>query len=287
MRGDQMATTRLPSPLLHAGQRRDCMSDAATFFTDGAAYERMMGRWSRLVGEPFLDWVDVPAGVRWLDVGCGNGAFTETLVSRCSPASVMAIDPSGGQIAYARTRPGVEMAQFQLADAQTLPFGDDAFDAAVMALVISFVPEPIKAVVEMARVVRPGGYVATYMWDLLGGGAPVAPIYAAVKSLGIAPPLPVRSDVSGRDALQDLWKQAGLESIETRVIRVPIVYADFDDFWASNAVPSGPQGQLIHSMSPDERERLRARLRELLPAGSDGRIVFESYANAVKGRTRG
>ena len=135
------------------------MGQAEKLFTDGEAYERLMGRWSRLVGETFLDWLDVPNGLRWLDVGCGNGAFTEELIARCAPATVTAIDPSDDQLAYARTRLGAKTANFQVGDAQKLPFGDGSFDVAIMALVISFVPDPDKAAAEMARVVRPGGWV--------------------------------------------------------------------------------------------------------------------------------
>src|SRR5690242_12070492 len=109
--------------------------DKAELFTDGKAYERMMGRWSRLVGETFLAWLDLPRGLRWLDVGCGNGAFTEEIIARCAPASVMAIDPSEDQLAYARTRARAEMADFRVGDARKLAFDDSSFDVAVMALV--------------------------------------------------------------------------------------------------------------------------------------------------------
>src|SRR4051794_10616423 len=118
-------------------------------FDDGAAYERYMGAWSRLTGETFLHWLAPPPGWRWLDVGCGNGAFTELLVERCAPTSVDGIDPSEPQLAYARTRPASRVANFHLGDAMALPFADDTFDAAVMPLVIFFVPEPAKGVAEM------------------------------------------------------------------------------------------------------------------------------------------
>src|SRR3954467_5864294 len=127
-----------------------------------------MGEGSRLGGETFLDWLAPKSGLRWLDVGCGNGAFTEMLVERCAPASVQGIDPSEGQLAYARTRPASRVAQFRQGDAMALPFPDHAFDAAVMPLVIFFVREPAKGVAEMARVVRPGGVIAAYAWDMLG-----------------------------------------------------------------------------------------------------------------------
>ena len=155
--------------------------DKAELFTDGEAYERMMGRWSRLVGETFLAWLDLPKGLRWLDVGCGNGAFTEEIIARCAPATVMAIDPSDEQLAFARTRPGAKMAKFLTGDAQKLSFGYGTFDVAIMALVLAFLLDPAKAVAEMARVVRPGGWVATYMWDIQNGGAPTTPIYTAIN----------------------------------------------------------------------------------------------------------
>jgi ubiquinone/menaquinone biosynthesis C-methylase UbiE len=114
-------------------------------FDDGAAYEQMMGIWSRLAGEIFLDWLALPAGLRWVDVGCGNGAFTELIVGRCSPVEVQGIDPSEGQLAFARTRPSSRVAKFHQGDAMALPFADGGFDAAVMALVLVFVPDPAKA----------------------------------------------------------------------------------------------------------------------------------------------
>ncbi len=263
------------------------MTQADKLFTDGEAYERLMGRWSRLVGEVFLDWLDVPKGLRWLDVGCGNGAFTEELIARCAPAAVMAIDPSEDQLAYARTRRGAKTAEFRMGDAQKLAFDAGSFDTAVMALVISFLADPAQAAAEMARVVRPGGWVATYMWDIPGGGVPVDPVYKAIKSLGIHSALPPNPEVSRREAMQDLWKQSGLVTVDTRVIPIPIVYSNFDDFWDSNTVPIGPQGKLIEGMSTSAREQLRTRLRDHLPIASDGRIVYESFANAVKGRVPG
>ena len=263
------------------------MGQADKLFTDGEAYERLMGRWSRLVGETFLDWLDVPNGLRWLDVGCGNGAFTEELIAQCGPDTVTAIDPSDDQLAYARTQLGAKTANFQVGDAQKLPFPDGSFDVAIMALVISFVPDPDKAAAEMARVVRPGGWVATYMWDIPGGGAPTDPVYVALESMGMTSVRPANPVVSRREALQDLWEKAGLKSIDTRVIRIPVVYSDFDDFWDSNTVLIGPQGKLIAGMSTSEREQLRTGLRDRLPAASDGRILYKSFANAVKGRVRG
>lgn len=261
--------------------------DKAELFTDGQAYERMMGRWSRLVGETFLAWLALPNGLRWLDVGCGNGAFTEEIITRCAPATVTAIDPSNEQLAFARTRPGAKMAKFEVGDAQKLPFGDGTFDVATMALVLAFLPDAAKAVAEMARVVRPGGWVATYMWDILNGGSPTTPVYTAIESLGLTLPVRPNPSASRLETMRGFWETAALDAIETRVIRIPVRYADLDDFWCSNTVPVGPQGKVIASMSSGAREQLRVRLREQLHATSDGQILYESFANAVRGRVRG
>jgi len=263
------------------------MGQANMLFTDGEAYERLMGRWSRLAGERFLHWLDAPKGLQWLDVGCGNGAFTQEIIACCAPATVMAIGPSNEQLAFARKRPGAKIAKFEVGDAQKLSFGDRTFDVAIMALVLAFLPDPAKAVAEMGRVVRPGGWVATYMWDILNGGSPTTPIYTAIESLGSALPVRPNPAASRLEAMHGFWEMAGLEAIETCVIRIPVKYADFDDFWDSNTVPVGPQGKVIAGMSPDVREQLRVRLREQLPATSNGQILYESFANAVRGRVRG
>lgn len=263
------------------------MTEPGQMFSDGKTYERMMGRWSKLAGRIFLDWLDPPKDLNWVEVGCGNGAFTEELIARCAPNAVSAVDPSPGQLDFARTRPAAKLAQFSLGDALALPFPDRSFDAAAMALVITFVPDAAKAVAEMARVAKPGGLVATYMWDTLHGGVPLAPIEAALKFLGKSAPVRPSGAASQRDNMQSLWQAAGLQSIETREIRIPVAYSSFDDFCESNIVPIGPAGQLISTMSPDEVEQLKARLREQLPIGADGRIAYEAFANAVKGRVPG
>jgi len=260
------------------------MSDATSQFNDGAAYERLMGRWSKLIGQQFLDWIAPAKALSWLDVGCGNGAFTEEIIARCAPAAVSAVDPSEGQLAYARIRPGTTLAEFRVGDAQSLPFEHHSFDVVAMALAISFVPDPAKGADEMARVARPGGIVATYMWDFSVGGAPVDPIYRVLRTLGVEPPKPPSAAVATLEGLQALWAKAGLQAIEVKHLRIDAVFASFDDYWESNSAPSGPQGVLISRMPPDEREKVHQALRAELRPGSDGRVTVPAVASAVKGK---
>ncbi len=259
------------------------MAEQQIRFDDGAAYEQMMGVWSRLAGEIFIDWLAPRSGLRWIDIGCGSGAFSELLVERCAPAEVQGIDPSEAQLAFARTRPASRLAQFRQGDAMALPFADDSFDAAIMALVIFFVPEPAKGVGEMVRVVGPGGTVATYAWDMPGGGWPGQPFHAEMRAMGLQPLLPPSAEASRIDVLGKLWTGAGLDTVETREITVSRTFADFDEFWTINSM-SPNIGQSIAAMSPGDAERLKAGVRARLPADGAGRITYTGRANAVKGR---
>jgi SAM-dependent methyltransferase len=259
------------------------MVEQKIVFNDGEAYEQSMGVWSRLAGEVFLDWLAPPPDLRWIDVGCGSGAFTALLVQRCAPAEALGIDPSEAQLAFARARPTGRAAEFLQGDAMALPVASDRFDAAVMALVIFFVPDPAKGVAEMARVVRPGGIVASYAWDILGGGFPFHPVGAEMRAMGFTPPLPPNVGASRIEALHDLWTGAGIETVETREITVQRTFANFEDVWTTTTKAASLSATLA-SMTPDDVGQLKARVRARLPANATGRIAYSARANAVKGR---
>jgi ubiquinone/menaquinone biosynthesis C-methylase UbiE len=262
------------------------MTEPQIRFDDGAAYERMMGAWSRLAGEVFLDWLAARPGWRWVDIGCGNGAVTELVVDRCAPQAVHGIDPSEGQLAFARTRPAARRAEFRQGNALALPFADDGFDAAIMALVIFFLPDPAKGVAEMARVTRPGGTVAAYAWDMFGGGFPLAPIQEELRALGVTPLFPPSAAASRLEALRELWHKAGLDALETRAITVQRSFADFDDFWTTSLLGSSVAPTLA-AMAEGEVARLKERVRARLEADEAGRITYAARANAIKGRVAG
>jgi len=259
------------------------MSDQKIRFEDGASYERMMGTWSRLVGIDFLHWLAPPPGLRWIDVGCGNGAFTELLIEHCAPSEIRGIDPSDGQLAFARSRPGVQMVKFHQGDAMALPFPDKTFDAAVMALVIFFVPDPAKGVAEMARVVTPGGIVAAYIWDFVNGGTPTGAIQTEMRAFGLTPPSPPSVDASRMESLRQLWAGAGLEKIETRKIEVARTFGDFEDFWATT-LTSPNLGPPIAGLASADVERLKVGVQQRVPPDSAGRVTYNAWANAIVGR---
>jgi SAM-dependent methyltransferase len=259
------------------------MAEQQIRFNDGASYEPMMGIWSRLAGDIFVDWLAPRAGLRWIDIGCGSGAFSQLLVERCAPAEVQGIDPSEGQLAFARTRPAARVAEFRQGDAMALPFPENRFDAAVMALVIFFVPDPAKAVAEMVRVVAPGGTVATYVWDNVGGGSPTEPINAEMRAMGLTPLAPPSAGASRMDALRHFWTTAGLDAIETREITVRRTFADFDDFWTTSLLATSV-GPAVAAMTPDDAGRLKARVQARLPPDAAGRVTYGARANAIRGR---
>jgi len=255
-------------------------------FDDGVAYEDFMGKWSLLAGHAFLEWLAPAPGLRWVDVGCGNGAFTELLVRRCAPKEVQGVDPSAEQLAFARRRLARAPATFRVGDAMALPYADGQFDAAVMALVIFFVPQPARGIAEMARVIRPGGGVCAYAWDILGGGFPYFALQDEMAKMGQQPLWPPSVEAARMDALRQSWTDAGLVDVETHEIAVERTYADFEAFWA--AARKGPRiAPRLSELGGGGADVLKERLRERLVAAADGSITIEARANAVRGRRPG
>ena len=261
----------------------DTPSSPRLSFDDGNAYEQMMGRWSALVAGPFLDWLAIPPGLAWLDDGCGNGAFTELLVARQRQESVVGVDPSPAQLAFARERPGTADVRYIEGDAQALPLTDASVDVAVMALVLFFLPSPQRGLQEMVRVVRPGGVVAAYHWDMAGGGFPLQPVLDAVRAEGHQSQEPPSTWASALDASERLWREAGLADVQTRQFEVQRRFDGFDDFWRTTQ-GSPRLRDLYASLAPDALQRLRERVRQTLGVEGNGPLLLRARSNAVKGR---
>ncbi|HEX5455466.1 MAG TPA: methyltransferase domain-containing protein [Stellaceae bacterium] len=258
------------------------MAEPQIRFEDGGSYESYMGPWSRQVGEVFLDWLAPPPGLRWLDIGCGTGVFTELLATRCAPVEIQAIDPAAAQLAVAQARGLGPAVHFQQGNAMALPFPDNRFDAATMALVIFFVPEPAKALAEMARALAPGGIVAAYVWDVTGAGLPAEPIHAEMRAMGIRHPRPPSFEISRAEALSALWAGAGLEAVEARPIDAARTFADFDTFWSIHLAAPNIR-PIVTEMPAADLEQLKRRVRARL-SNPPGPVTLSARANAIKGR---
>lgn len=260
------------------------MTERSVYFDDAAAYEAFMGRWSRSAGAVFLDWVAPPKNARWLDVGCGTGVFTELVVETASPAAVSAVDPAPVQIEHARRQPVGQRVDFQVADAQALPFPDNSFDVVVSALVINFIPDRPKALAEMRRVGRAGGTVAAYVWDFAGERSPGALLRAGLRAIGIEPPGTPGSDESRLDTLQSLFERAGFEQIATRTIDVTSSFANFDDLWRTQTPSFNPLTKTVAALPEADRARLIDKVRASLPTGPGGSVAYSARAHAIKAR---
>ena len=260
------------------------MAEDTQRFSDGTAYEQFMGRWTRAVGTIFLDWLAPPTDARWLDIGCGTGVFTDLIVSTCSPAKVVAIDPSEPQIELARKKPIAQRADFRVADAQTLPFSDGAFGVVVSALVINFIPNRDQALAEMCRVCHPGGVIAGYVWDFAAQRSPNSPIRFGLNQVGAKPPPVPGTEDSRLEGLTSLFAGGKLTDIATRTVDVTISFPDFNDFWRSQTPSYIPMGKMIEALTETDREKVIESVRAKLPIGPDGRVTCSARANAIKAR---
>ncbi|MDI2126008.1 class I SAM-dependent methyltransferase [Yinghuangia seranimata] len=262
------------------------MSERIDTWAVGDAYDRYMGRWSRLVADAFVAWLDVGDGLRWLDVGCGTGALTSAVTVRCRPRTVVGLDRSAGFVAAARAAdPGP--AGFAVADGLSLPVRDGAFDVAVSGLALNFLPEPESALAEAARVVAPGGQVAAYVWDYSEGMGFLRHFWDAAS---LVDPSAAALDEGRRfpvcrpEPLRALWAGAGLVDVAVAPIDVPTVFPGFADLWEPFLTGQGPAPGYVSTLAPAARDRVRDALARAVPARPDGSIALTARAWGVRGR---
>lgn len=253
----------------------------------GEAYEAYIGRWSRPVAEVFLRRLGVPPGRRWLDVGCGTGALTATVLATADPSEIIGVDPSEGFLATARSRVTDPRTTFRTGDAQSLPLPDSAADAVISGLVLNFVPDPHRAIAELTRVATPDAIIAAYVWDYTDGMAMLRHFWDAATQLDPAAAAGLdegpRFPLCHPEPLHDLWTAAGLHQVEVDAIEVPTVFTDFDDYWTPFLGAQGPAPAYVMSLPEDHRHALRDLLHERLPASPDGSIPLTARAWAVRG----
>lgn len=257
----------------------------------GDSYDLYMGRWSRPIAARFLGWLAMPGGLHWLELGCGTGALTAGIVSKCAPSSVIALDPSEGFIAKARADVDDPRVDFSVGDAGSLSALPAASrDVAVAALVLNFVPDRVGALREMKRIVRPGGTVGFYVWDYPGGGIEFMRAFwtAAVELDPEARDLTEdrRFPFCTIEGLKELTLNAGFAASELTAIESPSVFQDFEDYWRPFTLGAGPAPGYCVKLSPEARQRLRDKLSDSLPRQEDGSIALTTRAWAVKARVQ-
>jgi SAM-dependent methyltransferase len=267
----------------------DKVTSSSTFpATDGDAYEQQMGRWSRRLAQPFLDFVDLDNGARILDLGCGTGSLTRALAGRFTASRIVGLDVSEAYVAYARRRTGEPRIEFRVGDACAMPFPDQSFDYVLSMLVLPFVPDTRTAVAEMRRVARPGAVVAAAAWDARGG-------YVAQRMfLDTAAVLDPRADAlrarnCTRPAMRPgelaaAWRTAGLLDIREATLTIRMEFAEFDDYWAPYLGRQGPAAEYVAGLDGSAVASLREHVRRAYLDGEpDGPRSYVAAAWAVRG----
>jgi SAM-dependent methyltransferase len=255
-------------------------------FTDGCAYERFMGRWSRALGTRLIRFAGLRDRDLVLDVGSGTGALASAIVAARPSSQIVGIDPAAGFVAFAQARHLGIRAHFEVGDARHLRFSDRLFDRTVAFLALNFISEPACALSEMIRVTRRGGIVAAAVWDYGGDMAMLRAFWDEAIAL--------RPDADPRDErhmplcrcgeLAALWREHGLQDVLEEPLTVSTPFSSFDDYWLPFLGGQGPAGAYIAALRARERKRLRARLRRrLLGHKREGSIVLSARAWAVRG----
>jgi trans-aconitate methyltransferase len=254
----------------------------------GDAYERFMGRWSRLVAPLFLDWLAQPPGLRWVDLGCGTGALTAAVLERAEPVSVLGVDPSAGFLETARALQEDSRARFTVGDALDVPPG--SADVVVSGLALTFIPD-VQAALRALAAAAPGGTVAAYVWDYAEGMRMLRAFWdAAVEVEPAAAGLDegrTRFPLARPDALAGAWELAGLTEVATTGLDVSRRFERFEQLWSPFLAGTGPAPAFLTTLRPDQQDGLRDRMRRSVTGGRDGPFELPARAWAVRGTAPG
>ena len=258
-------------------------------WTSGVHYDQWMGRWSRLLAHKFLKWLDLPAGLRWIDVCCGSGMVTEAIVERSAPASVVGVDASAAQIRFACEHRADSNVTFQIADATALPVADSSFDVAVCGLGLNYVPNPARALEEFRRVIRTGGSAGAYVWDYAQGARFVREFWdaaVAIDSEAGSFDQALRFPMCTQEGLRTLFEQAKLKEIDVCALDVVTRFSNFDDYWEPLLTGQGSAPNYLVTRDEQVRTAIRERLRTTLPMNAEGAIELPARAWAIRAKKR-
>jgi ubiquinone/menaquinone biosynthesis C-methylase UbiE len=250
------------------------------------AYEIRMGRWSRQLAPLFVEFVGVRNGEKLLDVGCGTGSLSATLARVAKAARIVGIDASKGFIDYARTQIADPQVTFEVGDAQNLPYSDGSFDRCMALLAIDWIPDARKAALEMRRVTKRAGIVATAMWDRSRANELDNCFWNAVEAVDPAakPPAGRRGNYGSAEGLSNLWSGAGLTDIEVTAFTMPCQFFSFDELWQRYLKSEGTVATYMAGLSAVRCEALKSAMRRgVLGDAPEGPFTLQAKAWAVRG----
>lgn len=255
-------------------------------WTTGEAYDAFMGRWSRQVAKLFLKWLAPAPRSHWLELGCGTGALTQAICALANPSSLVACDPSPGFIAFARESNPGPSATFITGDSESLPEREGGFDFVVSGLVLNFLPQPLLSLRSMKDKLRVGGVLAAYVWDYQDGVELLRVFWEEAVALD-----PSASHLAERHRfpmtrpkpLTEMFNQAGLSSIDVKLLEIPMVFDDFDAYWSPFLGGAGPAPAYVHSLSPEARSQLKDCLKLRITPSDDGPIRLAARAIGIRG----
>jgi len=248
----------------------------ANMFGDAEAYERFMGRWSRLVAPRLVDFTNLPEQGRMLDVGSGTGSLAFAIAKRKRRAHVLGIDPSQEYVAYATSRnPFPDRDRFEVGDAQQLHFPDASFDAALSLLVFNFIPDPKKALLELRRVTKPGGKISAAVWDYGVGMRMLRTFWDAAVHLdrGAEKLDEKHMPLCRAGELSALWRQGGLENVREQSIDIKMRFESLADYWDPFLLGQGPAGAYVRRLDRDKLQALRNEVRLRLSWSAENKPV--------------
>jgi SAM-dependent methyltransferase len=243
---------------------------------DQPAWQRHAERWNRMVAQSFLSWLAPPPGITWLNVNCGNGVLAREIAARASPSRVWATDPSEEMLRRARQGTDALRVSFHGADITALPFPPGTFDRTICGLGWTACSETMLA--QLRRVLRPGGEAAFWLWDRAGG---MQPRHHFLVAAG----LPVAEALSPA-GMTTAMARLGFGGVAMRGIDIPVLFQDFDAYWALFQDGEEPEATYCRSLDETARDALRARLREESGARTDGSIAMIARAWGIRGIAR-